>query len=165
MRAKNNVIAYIFSLLVELVFLAVAIFYLVGEYNLKFGWVETEAQVTDAAPPSNDFLFQGGIEFSYTYTDCILSYKVDGKVYEHEVRFDNDDPNNYYTTLPIKYNPKKPNEYILKENSENSFYWTLIAIIIPISMIGNIIAIIVNVKRYKKRKAERMESEQGYKLN
>ncbi len=43
---------------------------------------ETEAQVTSLPHPSNDMF--PCAEFHYTYTDYIISYQVDGKVYEHK---------------------------------------------------------------------------------
>ncbi len=131
--------------------------------DFKFGWVETKAQITNVPPPSNDMF--PGVEFHYTYTDYIISYQVDGKVYEHQRRFDNDDPNSFYSTLPpIKYNPKNPEEYIIKEKPKFSFRLGVVLIILPFIIVG-IIAIIVNMERYKQRKAERMENKQGYKLN
>ena len=163
MRARNNIIAYALSAVVALIIFIVIILSSFADADFKFGWVETEAQVTNVPPPSND-LFPG-VEFHYTYTDCILSYEVDGEVYEHQRRFDNSDPNAHYTTLPIKYNPKNPEEYIIKKNGKFTFRSGIVLIILPFIIIRGIIAIIVNIKRYKKRKAERMEAEQGYKLN
>ena len=163
MRAKNNIIAYALSIVVALILFIIVFIFSFVSADFKFGWVETEAQVTSVPPPSNDMF--PGVEFHYTYTDYIISYEVDGKVYEHKKRIDNDDPIGFYTTLPIKYNPKNPDEYIIKREPTFSYRSGLVLIIFPFIIIRGIIAIIVNMKRYKQRKAERTESEQGYKLN
>ena len=163
MRAKNNIIAYVLSSVTALVLLIIVLISTFVGTDFKFGWVETEAQITDLPPPTSD-LFPG-VEFQYTYTDYILSYEVDGKVYEHQIRFDNDDPNSFYSTLPIKYNPKNHEEYIIKKNGEFSFRSGIVLIILLYIIVRGVTNIIVNIKRYKKRKAERLEAEQGYKLN
>lgn len=162
MKARNNIIAYILSLIVELGLVVAIIFLTVGEYSLKFGWAETVATVTDVAPPDNEFY---GSVMIYENIDSILTYEVDGITYEQMVRFDRDDERGYYSTLPIKYNPKNPDEYILESSSSPDLTIIILAIILPFSIIGNIVAIVVNIKRYKKRKAQRDEEMQGYKLN
>ena len=155
LNCKSRIVFFAVALVISLITVFALLSVDIADYITVNAWPETTATVK--------------ARFEEEYTDGTVirnryKYEAEGEQYEFVMAFDLDDELAYASHINIRYNPDDPTETAMEPNVVE-FKTIVSAVLCGIIAVVFVVKLAKAVAEFKRKKAEREDTMQGYTLN
>ena len=155
LNCKSRIVFFAVALVISLITIFALLSVDIADYITVNAWPEATATVK--------------ARFEEEYTDGTVirnryKYEAEGEQYEFVMAFDLDDELAYASHINIRYNPNDPTETAMEPNVVE-FKTIVSAVLCGVLAVAFAVKLAKAVAEFKRKKAEREDTMQGYTLN